>query len=161
MYNPLTRMVESELLPCLKHFNIVFYAYNPLAGGVLTGKHKYQQNEDNNIAQGRFHGKQKWAQVYRDRFWKKCYFDGVLLIQQSLVEEYGDKVNIVEATLRWMQHHSKLDENDGVILGASSITHFEENMKSLLNKEPLAENVVNAFEQAWLMCKGECPNYFR
>ena len=38
MYNALTRDVEGELLPCLRHLGMSFYAYNPLAGGMLTGR---------------------------------------------------------------------------------------------------------------------------
>lgn len=44
MYNATTRQVEAELFPCLRHFGLRFYAYNPLAGtgrggqgGVLRG----------------------------------------------------------------------------------------------------------------------------
>ena len=43
MYNPLTRSVEVELLPALAKLGIAFYAYNPLCGGLLTGKHKYSE----------------------------------------------------------------------------------------------------------------------
>ncbi|XP_031232899.1 aflatoxin B1 aldehyde reductase member 2-like [Mastomys coucha] len=32
MYNDTTWQVEKELLPCLRHFGLRFYAYNPLAG---------------------------------------------------------------------------------------------------------------------------------
>lgn len=32
MYNATTRQVETELFPCLRHFGLRFYAYNPLAG---------------------------------------------------------------------------------------------------------------------------------
>lgn len=32
MYNATTRQVEKELLPCLRHFGLRFYAFNPLAG---------------------------------------------------------------------------------------------------------------------------------
>ena len=39
MYNAMTRNVEPELFPCLRKFGMRFYAYNPLAGGLLTGKH--------------------------------------------------------------------------------------------------------------------------
>lgn len=39
MYNAITRNVEPELFPCLRKFGMRFYAYNPLAGGLLTGKH--------------------------------------------------------------------------------------------------------------------------
>ena len=38
MYNAVTRQVEQELFPCLRQFNIRFYAYNPLAGGMITGR---------------------------------------------------------------------------------------------------------------------------
>jgi len=30
-YNAIERTVETELLPCLRHFGIKFYAYSPLA----------------------------------------------------------------------------------------------------------------------------------
>lgn len=32
MYKATARQVETELLPCLRHFLLRFYAYNPLAG---------------------------------------------------------------------------------------------------------------------------------
>lgn len=32
MYNATTRQVELELFPCLRHYGLRFYAYNPLAG---------------------------------------------------------------------------------------------------------------------------------
>lgn len=37
MYNATTRQVETELLPCLRHFGLRFYAYNPLAGMAAVG----------------------------------------------------------------------------------------------------------------------------
>lgn len=40
LYNPLNRLVEAELLPVLKKNDISFVAYNILAAGLLTGKHK-------------------------------------------------------------------------------------------------------------------------
>jgi aryl-alcohol dehydrogenase-like predicted oxidoreductase len=39
MYNAITRDVERELFPCLRRLSMRFYGYNPLAGGMLTGKH--------------------------------------------------------------------------------------------------------------------------
>ena len=43
MYNALTRGVEPELLACLRSLNVAFYAYNPLAGGILSGKYRFDQ----------------------------------------------------------------------------------------------------------------------
>ena len=40
LYNPLNRLVEDELLPFLRERNCRFVAYNGLAAGLLTGKHR-------------------------------------------------------------------------------------------------------------------------
>uniref|UniRef100_A0A670ZJS4 Aldo-keto reductase family 7 member A2 n=1 Tax=Pseudonaja textilis TaxID=8673 RepID=A0A670ZJS4_PSETE len=69
MYNATTRQVEKELFPCLRHFGMSFYAYNPLAGGLLTGKYKYEDKDLSQPPTGRFFGND-WARVYRDREWK-------------------------------------------------------------------------------------------
>lgn len=39
LYNAITRDLERELVPCMRRFGMRLYAYNPLAGGLLTGKH--------------------------------------------------------------------------------------------------------------------------
>jgi len=52
MYNGITRQVEVELLPCLRRLGIRFLAYNPLAAGLLTGKHRFDQDP----SEGRFKG---------------------------------------------------------------------------------------------------------
>lgn len=65
MYNATTRQVETELLPCLRHFGLRFYAYNPLAGGLLTGKYRYE-DKDGKQPEGRFFGN-SWSETYRNR----------------------------------------------------------------------------------------------
>jgi len=62
MYNAITREVERELLPCLQKLGMRFLAYNPLAAGVLTGKHHGKTPE----LSGRF----KDNKMYMDRYWK-------------------------------------------------------------------------------------------
>ena len=39
IYNPLTRKAETELNACLDAFGMRFSAYNPLCGGLLTGRY--------------------------------------------------------------------------------------------------------------------------
>jgi aryl-alcohol dehydrogenase-like predicted oxidoreductase len=39
MYNLLARGLEQEFLPMSREFGVSLIAYNPLAGGLLTGKH--------------------------------------------------------------------------------------------------------------------------
>lgn len=48
MYNGITRAVEADLFPALMRLNIAFYAYNPLAGGMLSGKHSRSSVESLN-----------------------------------------------------------------------------------------------------------------
>ena len=39
-YSAVTRLIETELLPCCRHFGVGVVSYSPLARGVLTGKYK-------------------------------------------------------------------------------------------------------------------------
>ncbi len=39
-YSAVTRLIETELLPCCDHYGVGVVAYSPLARGVLTGKYK-------------------------------------------------------------------------------------------------------------------------
>lgn len=45
MYNVITRGVEAELFPALRKLGMAFYAFNPLAGGFLTGKYQSLQEK--------------------------------------------------------------------------------------------------------------------
>ncbi|XP_023075576.1 aflatoxin B1 aldehyde reductase member 2 isoform X2 [Piliocolobus tephrosceles] len=107
MYNATTRQVETELLPCLRYFGLRFYAYNPLAGGLLTGKYKYE-DKDGKQPVGRFFGN-SWAETYRNRFWKENHFRAIALVEKALQAAYGASApSMTSAALRWMYHHSQL-----------------------------------------------------
>ncbi|KAM3824093.1 aflatoxin B1 aldehyde reductase member 2-like [Vipera latastei] len=162
MYNAITRQVEKELLPCLRHFGMSFYAYNPLAGGLLTGKYKYEDKDLSQPPAGRFFGND-WAKVYQDRYWKPHHFEGVSLIQAALREAYGaNPPTLTSAALRWVYHHSELQGKygDAVIIGMSNMDQLQENLQSS-EEGPLVPSVVAAFEKAWHLAAHDCPNYFR
>ncbi|OBS64802.1 hypothetical protein A6R68_06669, partial [Neotoma lepida] len=149
MYNATTRQVEKELLPCLRHFGLRFYAFNPLAGGLLTGRYKYQDKEGEQ-PESRFFGS-SFSQVYRDRYWKEEHFKGIALVEKALKSTYGTSTpSMTSATLRWIYHHSQLKggHGDAVILGMSSLQQLEQNL-ALVEEGPLEPAVVEAFEQAW------------
>ena len=88
MYNPINRRVERELLPVLRSNGIAFVAYNPLAGGMLTGKHS---REDCEVPKGRFHKNKN----YSDRFYKPDVFDAVDKINAACNKE---DMSIVQAS---------------------------------------------------------------
>lgn len=161
MYNPLTRQVEPELIPALKSLNMRFVAYNPLAGGLLTGKHEKLLSasggggDDEGIKAGRF----KNNEMYKARFWNEAYFEAVEVIKKAAEEE---GITPTEASLRWMYFNSKLSgaKGDAVIIGASSITQCRENLLAS-RKGPLSEKLVNAFDEGYELVKSVQPPYFR
>ena len=53
-----------------------------------------------------------------------------------------------EAALRWLCYHSALQEADGVILGASNLTHIEQNVASI-SKGPLPDELVMVIDEVW------------
>ncbi|XP_034500836.1 LOW QUALITY PROTEIN: aflatoxin B1 aldehyde reductase member 4-like [Ailuropoda melanoleuca] len=167
MYNATTRNVETELFPCLRHFGLRFYAYNPSAGGLLTGRYRYEDEDEDEDEDGkqlvyRFFGK-NWAEIYGNRFWKEHHFEAIALVEKALQAAYsGSTPSMTLAALRWMYHHSQLQgaHGDAVILGMSSVQHLAQN--SVATKEgPRQPAVVQAFNWAWQLVAHECPNYFR
>ncbi len=151
MYNPLTRYAERELNACLDHFGMRYYAYNPLCGGLLTGR--YDRYEDT-PTDGRF----THRPGYQNRYWKKSYFDAVGILKEACEKE---GITTVEATYRWLAYHSMLKEErgDGIIIGASKLHHLRQNMETM-KAGPLPEGVLRAFETAWDICRKDSPEYF-
>lgn len=151
MYNPLTRKAEGELKTCLENLGMRYYAYNPLCGGLLTGR--YARFEDA-PSDGRF----THRPGYQNRYWKKSYFDAVDIVKKTCTEE---GITPVEATYRWMSHHSMLREErgDGIIIGASKLNHLKQNMETA-KAGRLPEKIAEAFEQAWEICRNDSPEYY-
>ena len=152
MYNALTRDVERELFPCLHNYGIRFYAYNPLAGGLLTGKHL---SLDDLPDSGRF----SVERGYLDRYWKKEYFD-VLRELQNACAESGLKP--VAVAMSWLINHSRMDaaRGDGIILGASSLDHLRQNMAAC-EQAPLDASILDILDRGWEIIKPDCFRYFR
>lgn len=120
MYNGITRAIETELVPCLRKYNIRLVCYNPLAGGLLTGK---ITSSDQTLEKGsRFDSNNEsssaMATMYRKRYLQDDYFEAIKALKPLIEEKHG--LRMTEVALRWIQHHSCLKEKDGVILGASS-----------------------------------------
>lgn len=64
--------------------------------------------------------------------------------------------------LRWLQHHSALTLEDGIIIGASSKEQLEMNGEDSL-KGPLDDEVVEALNEARriVVAHGSAPSYWR
>lgn len=57
-------------------------------------------------------------------------------------------LTVKEATLRWLLHHSVLEDQDGIILGAASAEQMESNLQAC-SEGPLPSPIVASFENMW------------
>ena len=105
VYNLLCRSVEPELVPCLRAHRIGMTVFNPLAGGLLTGKHSFDR-----VIDGRFNGNKQ----YMDRYWNEDSFRGVELLR-PVAEEAG--LSLADLSIKWCAQH---DFVDSVLIGATS-----------------------------------------
>lgn len=152
VYNAVSRNAEGELFDTLHRYGMRFTAYNPLAGGMLTGK--YLSYEDM-PTEGRFAERAS----YKERYWKEDFFKGVNVIREACEAE---DVVMADAALRWLEYHSELkaENGDGIIIGSSRPSQLEKNLTSV-EHGPLPESVVKAFDEAWELCKESAPPYAR
>lgn len=152
MYNGLCRNVDPELFPAIRSLGMRFYAFNPLAGGLLSGK---QLNFEDAPEPGRF----ARLKSYRDRYWKQSYFDALGEIKGACDAE---NVPMAEAAYRWLVHHSNMSAElgDGILLGASRIEQLEQNMAAA-TKAKLPQSILDVMDEAWDIARPDSPAYFK
>ncbi|KAI1795943.1 Aldo/keto reductase [Ganoderma leucocontextum] len=159
MYNAVTREIEAELVPCCRKFGLRLVVYNPLAGGFFAGK--IPSSDADAPSGGRFDPSSNMGSMYRARYLKHGYFDTLNYLQPIAAKH---QLRLTEIALRWVQHHSVLTPQDGVILGASSVAQLEQNLQDsekLGEKGPLPEDVVKALDEARLIVGASAPTYWR
>jgi aryl-alcohol dehydrogenase-like predicted oxidoreductase len=146
MYNLLARGIEQEFLPMSKEFGIANVVYNPLAGGLLTGKHKSAEP----IRGSRF-DKNK---MYLDRYWHADDFSAVEAVR-DIAQTSGR--SMVSLALCWLLHHTSIE---CVILGASKLEQLEQNLAAA-QEGPLDAETLAALDKVWERLRGVTPKYNR
>ena len=156
MLNCITRSLESETVIACHRYGIDVVVYNPIAGGLFSGKIKTSDVP----SEGRFSDTANSGALYRKRYFRDSTFDALRIVEQTAKEH---NLTLLEIALRWVVHHSALnvkdDGGDGVIIGVSSASQLESNMKDL-EKGPLPEGVLKAVDEAWLVAKAQTPPYW-
>ena len=147
MYNLLARGIEEEYLPFCKRFGVPVIAYNPLAGGLLTGK---QSRESGPLSGTRFHGNT----LYQGRYWHDSYFAAVEGLR-IIARDAGR--TLVELAIQWLLSQ---DPVDSVILGASRPEQLAENLKACESGR-LDAATLDRCEEVWKRLRGVTPRYNR
>lgn len=143
MYNLISRKVE-EIFPILDEYNIEFWAYNPLAGGLLTGKYKDKRLDDNS----RF----KDNKIYQNIFWK----DKILYN----LENFFKLDNCTEISLQWLKKYSKLRQNDKIIIGVSTLDQLNNNINLINYNNDYKKDFLNFLDKMYFNIEDISPNYF-
>lgn len=159
MYNAITRSAETELIPCCRKLGLRLVVYNPIAGGFFAGK---VPDPSAAVEKGsRFDPDSRMGKMYRARYFKNSYFSALQTLKERIAAlPSSPQPSLTAIALRWVQHHSLLNESDGVIIGASSLDQCQMNCRDS-EGGPLSQEVLDAIEEAWETVKVECPPYFR
>jgi 1-deoxyxylulose-5-phosphate synthase len=136
-YNVLYREIENELLPLCRDRGVGVIVFNPLAGGLLTGKHQAGTGPEPG---GRF-TLGATGDLYRDRYWHNVQFEAVESLK-SYCERRG--WNLATASVAWVLGQPGLTS---AIVGASRVEQLEATLDA-------AEHVFDdearaAFDAVW------------
>lgn len=109
-YNLLYRQIEAELLPLCRDQGVGVIVFNPLAGGMLTGKHAVGATppEGTRFAMGGESGP-----LYRERYWQEAQFAAVERLKTYFD---GRGIPLATAAVAWTLAQSGLTS---AIVGAS------------------------------------------
>jgi aryl-alcohol dehydrogenase-like predicted oxidoreductase len=118
-YNLLFREVERELLPLAQEDGIAVIPFNPLAGGLLSGRYQHSDTPE----QGRFSAQLGgFAKLYHARYWHAREFETV-----GKIREIAELQATPMATLSvaWILANPAITS---VILGASRIEQLTDTL---------------------------------
>jgi aryl-alcohol dehydrogenase-like predicted oxidoreductase len=146
MYNLLARGIEQEYLPMARELGVSTIVYNPLAGGLLTGKHAREAPQPGS----RFDRNE----LYQRRYWHEPFLDAVAELEGVARREGRSMVSLA---LNWLLHHAPAD---CVILGASRLEQLEDNLAACRDG-PLTPDAVQACDAVWTRLRGVTPRYNR
>jgi aryl-alcohol dehydrogenase-like predicted oxidoreductase len=149
LYNLLARRIEEEYVEFAAVTGLTTVVYNPLGGGLLTGRHSF----DNDPAEGRF-GDSRLATMYKERYWNAAIFEA---IQQLTVLADKAGMPLTELALRWLVAKPATGP---ILLGGSKVEHLHSNIAAVA-KGPLDADVVEACDDVGTALRGPMPHYNR
>ncbi|OBR90746.1 MULTISPECIES: aldo/keto reductase [Clostridium] len=144
VYNSITRGIESELVPCIKQNKVGLVIYNPIAGGLLSGKH----SKDHPVENSRFSD----LGGYYQRYWNDDSFQAMEKLTQ-IAQSHGMK--LLELALRWCISYSYVNS---VIIGVSRLEHLKQNL-AYLEKGPLSNEILSQCDEVWKELHGSRFSY--
>src|SRR5580704_8044699 len=118
-YNLLFREVERELFQLAQEEGLAVIPFNPLAGGLLSGKYKHGDTPE----KGRFSAELGgFGQMYHARYWHKREFETVTTVQE-IAKQHGTPITTL--SVAWVLANPTITS---VILGASRVEQLTDTL---------------------------------
>lgn len=143
VYSLLARRIEDEYLAATAEYGLANIVYNPLAGGLLTGKHRLDHLPDDGT---RF----SYNERYRRRYWNQRQFESIEDLS-DIAADVG--ISIIELSFRWLLAQPHVDS---ILVGASSSEQLRENL-AVCAKGPLDADVLQRCDEVWAALGGSTP----
>jgi aryl-alcohol dehydrogenase-like predicted oxidoreductase len=120
-YNMLFRMIEDEILPLAREMGLAVIPYNPLAGGMLTGRYIEQRQ----LAPGTRFTLNNSGELYRKRYWND-EVHGVVAHLHAYFQARG--ISLTHAALAWVRAQPGIT---APIIGASRPEQLADSLAAL------------------------------
>ena len=146
VYNAITRGIETELVPFIEAHTMGMVIYNPIAGGLLAGKHKPGQP----VANTRFANNK----TYYDRYWSEENFAAVEKLME-IAAKHG--MDILQLAMKWCAAQRSVT---AIITGVSRLSQLEQNIASV-EGTPLDDSTLEQCDEIWRSLAGTRFGYNR
>lgn len=146
VYNLLARGIEGEFLPFLKAHPIGLAVYNPIAGGLLAGKHRPGQP----AAGTRF----ALNENYYKRYWQSDNFDALDALQKIAKDE---GLSLIQLAFKWLAENPLVTT---IISGVSKLEQLQQNL-TLLDGPGLSDDARAACDALYAQLSGGRFQYNR
>lgn len=137
-YNLLYREIEAELLPLCRDQGLGVIAYNPLAGGFLTGRYRSLETPPPGT---RFSLSGATGPLYRERYWKQAQLEAVQELQKTLAPRGR---SLIQVAIAWVLAQPGITS---AIVGASKPEQLDESLAAV--NVTLDQEELNACNEAW------------
>ena len=134
VYNTITRGIETELIPFLKAHELGMAVYNPIAGGLLAGKHTAGlPAKDTRFANNK---------MYYDRYWSDENFAAVERLMKIAAD---NDMSILELAMKWCECRLGVTS---IISGVSKLEQIKQNILAL-EKPALGDDIIKDCDEVW------------
>jgi len=136
-YNICFREIETELVPLCLHEGVAILAYNPLAGGFLTGRYRKGQEPE----EGTRFTLPGAGEIYRQRYWQEAQFEAIEDLRAFFAPR---KRSLAQIAIAWVLGRPGITS---VILGASRAEQLRETLPAA--ELELSDEELEFCDQIW------------